>query len=195
MRIEHCSQLQHINIHCKEKDLESGDTFTWSIQAKWKNHRAGKLIRGSAGNEPQPQGYVHVGTLQVSPNHNYLAYTLDITGAERFMLQVKNLNTGKFSYQFISFISGLSHRCKQLLKCCRPRLKLARTGTLHIANSFYLELFSLIELTAKNLAISKEASGNMTAAGSKLPFKLSYVTPDFPIFSSAAAQEGTELLR
>ncbi|KAL8157383.1 hypothetical protein AgCh_002180 [Apium graveolens] len=39
-------------------------------------------------------GYVDVGTLKVSPNHNYLAYTLDTTGDEMFMLQVKNLKTG-----------------------------------------------------------------------------------------------------
>lgn len=39
-------------------------------------------------------GYVHVGTCRVSPDHNYLAYTLDVTGAERFMLQVKNLISG-----------------------------------------------------------------------------------------------------
>nr|XP_017227445.1 PREDICTED: protease 2 isoform X2 [Daucus carota subsp. sativus] len=39
-------------------------------------------------------GYVHVGTCRVSPDHNYLAFTLDITGAERFMLQAKNLSNG-----------------------------------------------------------------------------------------------------
>lgn len=35
-----------------------------------------------------------MGTCRVSPDHNYLAFTLDITGAERFMLQVKNLSNG-----------------------------------------------------------------------------------------------------
>ncbi|XP_019462191.1 PREDICTED: uncharacterized protein LOC109361251 isoform X2 [Lupinus angustifolius] len=39
-------------------------------------------------------GYVHVGTCRVSPDHNYLAYTLDISGGERFMLQVKDLRSG-----------------------------------------------------------------------------------------------------
>ncbi|KAL8157387.1 hypothetical protein AgCh_002182 [Apium graveolens] len=39
-------------------------------------------------------GYVHVGTCRVSPDHNYLAFTLDKTGAERFILQVKNLSNG-----------------------------------------------------------------------------------------------------
>ncbi|KAK9266777.1 hypothetical protein L1049_012665 [Liquidambar formosana] len=36
-------------------------------------------------------GYVHVGTCRVSPDHNFLAYTLDISGDERFILQVKDL--------------------------------------------------------------------------------------------------------
>ncbi|KAF7132771.1 hypothetical protein RHSIM_Rhsim09G0121600 [Rhododendron simsii] len=38
-------------------------------------------------------GYVHVGTCRVSPNHNFLAYTLDTTGGENFMLQIKDLTT------------------------------------------------------------------------------------------------------
>ncbi|RVW61701.1 Dipeptidyl aminopeptidase BI [Vitis vinifera] len=40
------------------------------------------------------RGYVHVGTCRVSPDHNFLAYTLDITGSERFMLQIKDLHSG-----------------------------------------------------------------------------------------------------
>ncbi|XP_073221683.1 uncharacterized protein [Cicer arietinum] len=39
-------------------------------------------------------GYVHVGTCRVSPDHNYLAYTVDISGGERFVLQVKDLRSG-----------------------------------------------------------------------------------------------------
>lgn len=39
-------------------------------------------------------GYVHVGTCRVSPDHRYLAYTLDITGSEWFKLQIKDLRTG-----------------------------------------------------------------------------------------------------
>ncbi|XP_043717412.1 protease 2 isoform X3 [Telopea speciosissima] len=38
--------------------------------------------------------YVHVGMCRVSPDHNFLAYTLDTTGAEHFMLQIKDLRTG-----------------------------------------------------------------------------------------------------
>ena len=39
-------------------------------------------------------GYVNVGTCRVSPDHNYLAYTLDISGGERYTLQVKDLRSG-----------------------------------------------------------------------------------------------------
>lgn len=39
-------------------------------------------------------GYVHVGTCRLSPDHNFLAYTLDITGSEQFILQVKDLKNG-----------------------------------------------------------------------------------------------------
>ncbi|KAL0538823.1 hypothetical protein IC582_022982 [Cucumis melo] len=39
-------------------------------------------------------GYVHVGTCRVSPDHNFLAYTVDITGDEHFMLQIKDLRNG-----------------------------------------------------------------------------------------------------
>ncbi|KAK9034193.1 hypothetical protein V6N11_050368 [Hibiscus sabdariffa] len=39
-------------------------------------------------------GYVHVGQCRISPDHNFLAYTLDATGGEQFMLQVKDLKNG-----------------------------------------------------------------------------------------------------
>nr|XP_043624396.1 protease 2 [Erigeron canadensis] len=42
----------------------------------------------------QESGYVHVGTCRVSPDHNFLAYTVDVTGEERFILQVKDLRHG-----------------------------------------------------------------------------------------------------
>ncbi|KAI9169466.1 hypothetical protein LWI28_012690 [Acer negundo] len=42
----------------------------------------------------EKHGYVHVGTCRVSPDHNFLAYTLDTTGSERFILQIKNLRNG-----------------------------------------------------------------------------------------------------
>ncbi|XP_058183759.1 uncharacterized protein LOC131301459 [Rhododendron vialii] len=59
-------------------------------------------LRGRSGKEEilldwneiaEQYGYVNVGTCRVSPNHNFLAYTLDTTGGENFMLQIKDLTT------------------------------------------------------------------------------------------------------
>ncbi|XP_020109536.1 uncharacterized protein LOC109724948 isoform X1 [Ananas comosus] len=38
-------------------------------------------------------GYVHIGTCRISPDHKFLAYTLDTSGSEVFALQVKDLQT------------------------------------------------------------------------------------------------------
>lgn len=39
-------------------------------------------------------GYVHIGTCRISPDHKFLAYTMDTAGSEIFALQVKDLGTG-----------------------------------------------------------------------------------------------------
>lgn len=36
-----------------------------------------------------------MGTCRVSPDHNFLAYTLDITGSENFILQIKDLKKNR----------------------------------------------------------------------------------------------------
>lgn len=60
-------------------------------------------VRGGSGKEEilldwneiaKQYGYVHVGACRVSPDHSFLAYTLDITGGEQFMLQIKDLRSG-----------------------------------------------------------------------------------------------------
>ncbi|XVE91683.1 hypothetical protein REPUB_Repub01dG0031500 [Reevesia pubescens] len=42
----------------------------------------------------EKHGYVHVGQCRISPDHNFLAYTLDATGCEEFMLQIEDLRNG-----------------------------------------------------------------------------------------------------
>lgn len=37
---------------------------------------------------------MHVGTCRISPDHHFLAYTLDIEGDEQFVLQIKDLRSG-----------------------------------------------------------------------------------------------------
>src|ERR687890_2833167 len=39
--------------------------------------------------------YFRVGLMQVSPDHRYLAYTVDVSGAEEFTVFVKDLTTGE----------------------------------------------------------------------------------------------------
>ncbi|KAH7688997.1 Peptidase S9A prolyl oligopeptidase protein [Dioscorea alata] len=38
--------------------------------------------------------YVNIGTCRISPDHNFLAYTLDTRGSELFVVQLKDLRTG-----------------------------------------------------------------------------------------------------
>ena len=39
-------------------------------------------------------GYVHLGLCKVSKDHNLLAYTIDFSGQEQFMLFVKDIKSG-----------------------------------------------------------------------------------------------------
>jgi oligopeptidase B len=43
----------------------------------------------------EPGGYLHVANLAVSPGHHRLAYGLDITGAERYTLRIRDLVSGE----------------------------------------------------------------------------------------------------
>ncbi|XP_071706770.1 uncharacterized protein [Rutidosis leptorrhynchoides] len=70
--------------------------------ANWVKHMINNATRGFVSEEilldwneiADEYGYVHVGTCRISPDHRFLAYTLDVTGDERFFLQVKNLGRG-----------------------------------------------------------------------------------------------------
>ncbi|KAG9150569.1 hypothetical protein Leryth_008047 [Lithospermum erythrorhizon] len=45
-------------------------------------------------------GYVHVGTCRISPDHKFLAYTLDANGSEHFVLHIKDLQNNIVLPQF-----------------------------------------------------------------------------------------------
>ncbi|CAA0825569.1 Prolyl oligopeptidase family protein [Striga hermonthica] len=47
----------------------------------------------------EKHGYVHVGTCRVSPDHRFLAYTLDTKGNEQFHLQIKDLTNNSILHQ------------------------------------------------------------------------------------------------
>ncbi|KAK7275035.1 hypothetical protein RIF29_16141 [Crotalaria pallida] len=73
-----------------------------TVRTGWMKTFLPRAIAGSKREEilldwnqlAEKYGYVHVGTCRVSPDHNYLAYTLDVSGCEQFTLQVKNLRSG-----------------------------------------------------------------------------------------------------
>jgi oligopeptidase B len=52
--------------------------------------------------ESKGQDFVALGIYEVSPDHRYLAYSLDTTGAEAFTLHVKDLQTGQLLSENIS---------------------------------------------------------------------------------------------
>lgn len=52
-------------------------------------------------------GYVHVGVYQVSPDHKFLAYTIDVTGGEWFILKVKDLRSGTLQNLGVSGVVNL----------------------------------------------------------------------------------------
>ncbi|KAK1361973.1 Prolyl endopeptidase [Heracleum sosnowskyi] len=90
---EYIPESKDYSIYCRKLATETNDWFQTPS-----NHVTGKSsevqILLDYNELVEQYGYVDVGTHEVSPNHNYLAYTLDTTGDERFMLQVKNLKTG-----------------------------------------------------------------------------------------------------
>lgn len=43
----------------------------------------------------EPTGYCQLGALSVSPDHTRLAYSVDVDGAERFTLRIRDLDTGE----------------------------------------------------------------------------------------------------
>ncbi|CAI9096405.1 OLC1v1032549C1 [Oldenlandia corymbosa var. corymbosa] len=65
----------------------------------WMKNAVDYMVKGSLKEQilldwnevAEMYGYVHVGTCRVSPDNNFLAYTLDVTGDEQFFLQVKDL--------------------------------------------------------------------------------------------------------
>jgi protease II len=38
-------------------------------------------------------GYVHIGSCRISPDHRFIAYTVDASGGELFSLEVKDLHS------------------------------------------------------------------------------------------------------
>ncbi|KAI9105104.1 hypothetical protein K1719_022820 [Acacia pycnantha] len=84
------SRLAVLPVHSRGK----GISCTVS-EARNRESRLAEVLSPLCNAEINTGGrYVHVGTCRVSPDHNHLAYTVDVSGGERFMLQVKDLRSG-----------------------------------------------------------------------------------------------------
>ena len=72
---------QQYEIHCRKKGtLAAPEEILLDLNV---------LAKDSAAD------YLRLGALSVSPNHRYLAYSLDTAGAESFTLRIKDLNTNQ----------------------------------------------------------------------------------------------------
>ncbi|EPS64779.1 hypothetical protein M569_09999, partial [Genlisea aurea] len=76
----------------RESALEGRGFMSSAFNAFRRESRSGQVLLD--WNEiAEKQGYVHVGMCRISPDHNYVAYTLDSSGHENFQLQVKDLSS------------------------------------------------------------------------------------------------------
>src|SRR3989344_4481898 len=72
---------QQYEIHCRKKGtLAALEEILLDLNVLAKNSAA---------------DYLRLGALAVSPNHRYLAYSLDTAGAESFILRIKDLTTNQ----------------------------------------------------------------------------------------------------
>ncbi|KAJ0986829.1 hypothetical protein J5N97_005185 [Dioscorea zingiberensis] len=88
---QHVPEGKEYPVLCRK--LSCDDGFLGSF-FKYKRHSL-KVETLLDWNEIAEQyGYVNIGTCRISPDHNFLAYTLDTRGSELFVLQLKDLRTG-----------------------------------------------------------------------------------------------------
>jgi oligopeptidase B len=55
----------------------------------------------------QPGSYLGMGMVEVSPDHRWLAYAVDLSGAERYTLRIRDLSTGQDTGEQIVDVSGM----------------------------------------------------------------------------------------
>ncbi len=106
----------------KETDLsvpeKRGDYFYYSRTEEGKQYPIYARKKGSLDAEEEvlldqnklAEGYdfFRIGAFEVSPDHNLVAVTIDSSGAERYLLRIKNLETGMFYPDEVKNISGYS---------------------------------------------------------------------------------------
>lgn len=111
---------QEIKGRIKETDLsvpvKDGEYFYYSRDEEGKQYKIHCRKKGSmdAPEEilldenvlAEGREYMNVGTFAISPDHRLLAYSIDETGAERYDLVIKNLETGELYPDRIDGMTG-----------------------------------------------------------------------------------------
>lgn len=106
----------------KETDLsvpeKRGDYFYYRRTEEGKQYPIYVRKRGTLDAEEEvlidqnklAEGYdfFEIGTLEMSPDHKLVAVTVDSTGSERYLLRIKNLETGEFFPDAVKNIGGYS---------------------------------------------------------------------------------------
>ena len=105
----------------KETDMgvpyKKDDYYYYSRTEEGKNYPIYCRKKGSLEGEEEiyfdqnvvaePYSYCGLGTLEISPDHNLLAYSIDTSGAEKYNLYVKDLKTGDLLEDVIGGVSGV----------------------------------------------------------------------------------------
>jgi len=106
----------------KETDLtvpeKRGEYFYYSRTEKGKQYPIYARKKGTLDAEEEvlldqnilAEGYdfFKIGAFEVSPDHNLVAVTVDSNGSERYLLRIKNVETGKFYADEVKNIGGYS---------------------------------------------------------------------------------------
>ncbi|MFX0091484.1 MAG: S9 family peptidase [Candidatus Hodarchaeota archaeon] len=112
-KMKHTEELQEKLYHemvsrIKETDLEvpekKGDYYYYSRTVKGEQYKIYCRKKGNLDAEEEvlldvnelAKGYKYfwIGIFKISPNHQFLAYSVDTTGSEEYILYIKNLKTG-----------------------------------------------------------------------------------------------------
>ncbi|KAL7132648.1 hypothetical protein ABFS83_12G088800 [Erythranthe nasuta] len=82
---------------CRKSAVENKNWLS-TVLASFKGGFGAEQVLLDWNEIAEKNGYVHVGTCRVSPDHNFLAYTLDTKGNEQFQLQIKDLRNNSIIF-------------------------------------------------------------------------------------------------
>lgn len=72
-------------------------------------------------------GYVNIGTCRVSPDHRFLAYTVDTDGSEQYVLHIKDISSRHVfpapKVQGVVTLAWASDSCSLFYTVCDKQLR------------------------------------------------------------------------